>query len=261
MLTFVHMKRFLRIFFIIIAALMVLAIVGGVYYYYRNDEPLPVGVEGPKAEQLADKMLSALNHTAWEQTGALKWSFRGAHHYLWDRNAPNGGAVEVKWDANVVQFYTEKYHEGIAKVQGEAVTGESAKELIETAWGYFCNDSFWLIAPFKVRDPGTTREWIDLGNSEEGLLVTYDSGGVTPGDSYLWLLDEDGTPKAWKMWVNIIPVGGMKATWEGHETYSTGVRLSTLHTMEGFNLELTDVAAGADLRDLGVSQDHFTKLE
>lgn len=255
------MKRFLRIFFIVISALMVVAIAGGLYYYYQNDEPLPKGTEGPKAEQLADKMLNTLNYSEWEETGAIKWSFRGVHHFVWDRNAPKGGAVEVRWDNNRVQFYADDYKDGRVWMDGAPQDPEVRIEQIENAWGHFCNDSFWLIAPFKVRDPGTIRKHVELENGECGLLVTYGSGGVTPGDSYLWLLDEDGTPKAWKMWVNIIPIGGMRATWENYMTAQSGIRLATSHKMEGFHLELTDIAAGADLESIGVEPTHFAELK
>lgn len=261
MLTFVHVQRFLRIFFILIAVLMVVAIAGGLYYYYQNDEPLPEGIEGPKAEQLADNMLAALNYEAWDETGAIKWSFRDAHHFIWDRNAPKGGAVEVMWDNNRVQFFANDHLGGKAWMDGSLQKGDQLKEKLETAWGHFCNDSFWLIAPFKVRDPGTSRKWVDLGEGEEGLLVTYGSRGVTPGDSYLWLLAEYGTPKAWKMWVNIIPVGGIKATWENYMTAQSGIRLAAEHNMEAFTLQLTDIAAGADLQAIGVSANHFADLK
>ena len=92
--------------------------------------------------------------------------------------------------------------------------GKEKEKAIQTAWSLFANDSFWLVAPYKIRDSGTSRKVIILENGEKGLLVTYSSGGVTPGDSYLWILDEDGRPKSWKMWVKIIPVGGLEFTWE-----------------------------------------------
>jgi hypothetical protein len=45
---------------------------------------------------------------------------------------------------------------------------------------YFNNDSFWLIAPFKLRDAGTTRSIVMQDN--QALMITYASGS-TPGDS------------------------------------------------------------------------------
>ena len=66
----------------------------------------------------------------------------------------------------------------------------------------------------KAFDPGTSRALLKLPNGNDGLLVHYNSGGVTPGDTYLWHLDENGLPVAWQMWVGIIPVGGMQFSWE-----------------------------------------------
>jgi hypothetical protein len=74
---------------------------------------------------------------------------------------------------------------------------------------YFNNDSFWLIAPFKLRDAGTTRSIVMQDN--QALMITYALS--TPGDSYVWFV-ENYMPKAWRMWVSIIPVGGLETTWE-----------------------------------------------
>jgi hypothetical protein len=38
----------------------------------------------------------------------------------------------------------------------------------------------------------------------QALLITYASGS-TPGDSYMWFVDQNYRPKAWRMW-GIIPV-------------------------------------------------------
>jgi hypothetical protein len=46
--------------------------------------PLPEGQQGAKAEALTDKIQAAINQTAWDSTAAVS-SFRGNHHYLWDK--------------------------------------------------------------------------------------------------------------------------------------------------------------------------------
>ena len=107
------------------------------------------------------------------------------------------------------------------------MTGEVKEEKLTTARNYFYNDSFWLIAPFKVRDPGTIREYVNF-DGKDALLVTYTSGGATPGDSYLWILDENNRPLSWKMWVSIIPFGGMETSWESWEKFHDAW-ISTLH--------------------------------
>jgi hypothetical protein len=45
-----------------------------------------------------------------------------------------------------------------------------------------------------------------MQDNQEALMITYASGGSTPGDSYVWFVDQNYMPKAWRMWVSIIPV-------------------------------------------------------
>ena len=88
----------------------------------------------------------------------------------------------------------------------------SDEELIEQAIDHFYNDSFWLLAPFKIMDKGVERQLVE---DEEGysLLLTYTSGGNTPGDSYLWMLDENYRPKAWRVWTSRVSIKGMEFEW------------------------------------------------
>jgi hypothetical protein len=52
---------------------------------------------------------------------------------------------------------------------------------------YFNNDSFWLIAPFKLRDAGTTRS-IDAGWKRR-LMISYALAEAHPATP-IWLVDE-----------------------------------------------------------------------
>jgi len=67
----------------IIITLIVLGLIGYVTYLVI-DEDLPQGEKGAKAEQLADKMLSAVNESAWHEIAIVKWDFAGKHHLVWD---------------------------------------------------------------------------------------------------------------------------------------------------------------------------------
>jgi len=83
----------------------------------------------------------------------------------------------------------------------------------------------------------------------------HTSGGVTPGDGYLWLLDDNNLPTGYKMWTSIIPVKGMYASWENWKEYE-GAKYSTLHKM-GMGLEMKDFLASNDLTDFGYDNDPF----
>ena len=53
-------------------------------------------------------------------------------------------------------------------------------EFIRSAEAKFNNDTFWLVAPYKVFDVGVERRLVRVNDNENALLVTYTSGGSTP---------------------------------------------------------------------------------
>ena len=236
-------------------AFLGLLIVGAIVTGLILNEPLPEGKEGPEADALARKMLSAIDMEAWDTTGVVQWNFSGMHEFLWDKER---NFVEVKWDGMDVILHTKTLTGKAWK--NEVELKESEKEAaLQKAWAFFCNDSFWLNAPAKVFDPGTKRSLVTMKDGTEALLLTYTSGGVTPGDSYLWILDENGLPQKWKMWVNIIPIGGVPTTWENWVTLPTGAKLASSHKISSITLNIDDIKGARHLSDL-VQEDPFSAL-
>ena len=204
---------------------------------------------------MAHKMLAAINIGAWEQTNLVQWTFRESHHYLWHKQKK---LVQVKWGNNEVLLNLSDLSNGKVLVGEREADPDKQQALLQKAWEYFINDSFWLIAPTKVFDKGVTRQVVMLENGRDALLVTYQSGGVTPGDSYLWILDENGLPESYQMWVSIIPIGGLKATWENWKQTFTGVMLPTLHQLPIGSIAMDNVKTGFKLTDLGINDDPFS---
>lgn len=221
-----------------------------------SSETMPTGTTGAEADALANKVLAAIDKPAWDTTGVVQWTFKGAHHFLWDKKR---NLVKVNWDDNEVLVVLDETT-GKAWKNGVEVTGDEGDKLVKAAWSHFCNDSFWLNAPAKVFDPGTERSIIDLPNGKKGLMITYKSGGVTPGDSYLWMLDDNGLPTSYKMWVSIIPVGGMEFTWEDYKTLSTGAKIATNHASKVLGIDITNLKAATDLASFGLSNDPFQPI-
>ena len=201
------MKKILKV----IGLFITIAIVATGVYYVANNEALPKGVQGKEAEKLAKKMMSAINKSAFDHTEILEWSFRGKHHYVWKKQE---GLVDVSWDSNLVTVNLNDYSKSI---------GDTPK-LIKKAINFFNNDSFWLVAPYKVFDDGVERSIVNV-DGKDALLIKYTSGGTTPGDSYLWILDENYVPVSFKMWTQIIPIGGLAATWNDFITSDSGIML------------------------------------
>ena len=198
-------------------------IVIGFLTYLFIDESLPNGTQGQEAEELADEMLKALNKPGFDTLRMIKFTYPGGHSYEWNR-AEN--YVNVSWEENNVYLDLERRKDEFDRLEYQA-------------YEYFINDTFWLIAPYKVRDTGVVRSTVEVDEGR-GLLVTYTMGGVTPGDSYLWIIDDKGFPKAWKIWTSNVPIGGLEFGWGGW-VEKGGVWFSLFHPSKLMDLEITDL--------------------
>lgn len=221
------MKKFFRI----ISFLILLLVIAGVTFYFVTNKELPKGTKSKAADELATKMLNALEYKAFENTEIIEWTFRGNIDYKWLKKQ---GIVHVNWGNNKVTLNIKNPKNSEAFVDNIKV---DSPKLIKKALNYFNNDSFWMVAPYKVFDAGTERSIVNE-NGKEALLVTYTSGGSTPGDSYLWTIDENGFPESFKMWVSIFPIGGVSATWHNMQITKSGMYLPETHKLSLFNFEI-----------------------
>jgi hypothetical protein len=221
------------------------------------DRPRPIGVPSADAEALVDRVEHAVGAEAWARTGAVGWTFSvtGTRH-LWDRERE---WARVRWDDREAQIDLGAPTRGVAFVGERRLEGDEARETIRAGWDRWVNDAFWLAAPFKLRDPGTTRAVVEL-EGRSMLLVSYASGGATPGDAYGWTIAEDGTPSAWRMWVSVLPIGGLEARWEGWETLPTGARIATRRALGPLAIEMRDLRGAETLALLEPGPDPFALL-
>lgn len=211
---------------------------------------------GPDAEALAHDMIRAVDGDAWARTGAVHWTMFG-HEYLWDRNR---NLARVEWGKKRVLLDVNK-QSGRAWNDGAEITdGKEREAVIKRAYAFFINDMFWLNPVVKAFDDGTSRARGEV-DGKRALLVSYASGGLTPGDRYLWILDENGRPERWRLWVHVLPIPGIESTWEGWTRLSTGAWVSTQHRILGLNAIVAhDVTAAATLAELAPGPDPFAPL-
>lgn len=195
---------------------------------------LPEGTQGSEADQLAQHILTELNYEAYQKTEVISWTFAGLHSYEWHKNE---NYVIVSSDDYKVKLDLKNYE------KSEVISSNDMNDetLIETSIKNFNNDSFWLIAPYKIMEDNVERRLVTSNNHEKSLLVTYTSGGTTPGDSYLWKVNENYRPVSFKMWVSIIPVGGLEAKWKDWIETQSGMILSTEKTVFGIPIEISDL--------------------
>ncbi len=245
---------------VILIALTIAILMSGCTYLFVH-ETAPSGQSPSKADQKAHTLLEAINYKAWDSTAYIRWTFTGGHHYIWDKKR---NWIEIQWENNRVLLRLNEGPRGVAFTQGEPdpiQDSAKAQQKINTAWSYFCNDEFWLNGPAKIFDPGTKRSIVPQDNQRDGLLVHYTQGGVTPGDKYMWIQDSTGKPKKCKMWVSIIPIGGVTATWEEWQQLSTGAWIASQHQMLFFTINITNLKGGMELTDVTERPDVFQPLK
>jgi hypothetical protein len=207
------------------------------------------GVSGPEADAFAREIQKTVHADDFAKIGAVRFTFKGSSHVhtiLWDRVR---NLARVTWNDNKALVRMDKA-EGKAWKGERALEGDEAKKTIETAWKIFINDTFWLNPVPKWFDEGTTRKKVTV-DGKPALMVQYASGGATPGDTYVWLLDEKNHPRAWRIWVSVVKIPGLELSWENWTTIRGGAEISQDHKVLGLKqVRIYDLTAAAKLDEL-----------
>lgn len=228
-------KKHLKPFIILALGTFALIIITVSTLYLSLHEKLPDGKTGVDANNFALKIQQAIKYDKYLETDYLQWTFRNKNHYVWDRQR---NVVEVQFDNHKV--FLDLDHPEKSKTQH---LEHFSRKTIKKALDNFNNDSFWVVAPNKLFDKGTIRKLVTLEDKSKALLITYQSGGTTPGDSYLWKVDKNYRPVSYKMWVSMFPIGGIEATWEDWVKTESGAYFSQQHKLLGFGIPITNLKA------------------
>ena len=213
------MKRFIKKTIVVLIAI----VLGLILVMKLLSKPLPESTLGPEADEFARRVQEALNVSGYETLEEIRFSFRN-HDYIWHKKEER---VLVSWNDYEVNLTLKEIENSKVFKRGKVLNRAS---LIGKAKASFYNDSYWLVAPFKFFDPGVERSLVETENGSKALLITHTSGGVTPGDSYLWYFDENLIPTHFELWVSIIPIKGISATWSSWES-KQDVLFSTAHKL------------------------------
>lgn len=157
-----------------------------------------------RADSIALRIMEAHGGVdTWRRIRYVRFDFgfdgqdgkRVARRHLWDRFE---NRYRVEWQAGedstaVVLFDTDS-REGEAYVAGEPVPDSVAASMVERGYGAYINDTYWLMAPMKLLDPGVNRSYVpDSSSAEyEVITTTYDNVGLTPDDQF-WFWMDTGT--------------------------------------------------------------------
>ncbi|HEV8267935.1 MAG TPA: hypothetical protein VGR00_06870 [Thermoanaerobaculia bacterium] len=209
----------------------------------------------PQAVAWARKELAASGFDKWEKARYIQFDFSvdfgdrkaGPFTHRWDRytgryrvDVPGEKGYTAYFDVNAPK---DPAHTVVVK-NGARVSGPEVEKVLANAYGRFINDTYWILAPLKVLDPG-----VNLGDEGEStfdgkkvhvIRLSFGNVGLTPGDVYKHFLDTangkmlgweyqlQGTqppPTRWK-WVDVHEYGGLllstrKVTEDGAKTIRT----------------------------------------
>jgi hypothetical protein len=121
-------------------------------------------------------------------------------------------------------------------------------ENAKAAFGRWTNDSYWLLAPLKLLDPGVKLAYEGekelAGEKMETLRLSFEGVGLTPGDQYVLYIDP--ATKLVRAWDYTGKTGEpMHGTWEKY-VESGGLNLATEHNFAGRMIRLANIQVTAD---------------
>lgn len=200
-------------------------------------------------EQVFKKVWDAVGgKSTFEKSRYLQFTFAAERNgqlgygrsHIWDRytgdyrfetKGANGKTSVVLFNVN-----TQK---GTAFEDGDLLPDTTATKLIKRAYAAFINDSYWLMVPLKLQDPGVNTA---LENSEDlngikcdVIHLNFDKVGLTPGDQYwLFVNDKTGEIIQWKFLLQGQTTSSV-FQWEPYQDLGNGLKLSTKKTNKQSN--------------------------
>jgi hypothetical protein len=221
--------------------------------------PYAVSAEAPTAESVAAHVMQSLGgQQAWDSTHYIRFNFLGRRTHWWDKwTGRHRLEGQTKEGQHYVVLENVNTKEGKAWLDGKPVEGEKAKEMLDNAYGAWVNDTYWLIEPYKLRDPGVNLSYAGEetadGKTYDKLALSFGQVGLTPGDRYWVYVDrKTGLVDRWDYILQDMPKDGPATgwRWEGWQKYGN-IMLAPHRVQVGGDkkLELTDIAVMDQLPD------------
>lgn len=164
----------------------------------------PAFTQDNPANVLADKVVEAMGGTEnWNNTRYLQWNFFGSRMWWWDKWTGNVRVESQRNDLRIAMNINDKT--GNVYMDGQEQTHQdSLSKYLERGYRMWINDAYWLVMPFKLRDPGTNLVHLGQkstmnGEQAEVLELTFVEVGVTPQNKY---------------WIYIDPASNLVVQWD-----------------------------------------------
>lgn len=189
-----------------------------------------------KADQLARDVWKASGGENWSKVKTLRFTF------IVEQDGKTLASAEHTWN---VATDTDQ-----VKWKGKDMTvnlvAPAQNEDDKAAYARWVNDSYWLLAPLKLRDRGVNLKYEGIKESDgapcETLRVSFAQVGLTPNDQYVLYIDPQ--TKLVRAWDYIPkPDTVMHGTWEKYQKFD-GLNLATEHKFAGKVIRFSGIEVG-----------------
>ncbi len=212
--------------------------------------PQPQGEADALSAEIIQRMTDAMGgQKTWDNLPCFRFDFvvvregkeLARFRHWWDKK--NGRCrVEGPDDKgrNVTAIFTLAGKKGKSFTDGIVDTDSTnIASIIQMGYERWVNDTYWIIMPFKLRDPGVHVKHDRTTRTGDGvdcdvLAVSFNPGvGLTPGDHYwLYVNRQTHLVDRWEMLLEGQKPPPSSATWEGWTDIGP-VKLSLMHRVEG----------------------------
>lgn len=212
----------------------------------------------PKAIAVADQVMKALGgEKKWNDLEGIRWSFgsevgdtvKSLRRHAWDKHT-GWHRVEGKNRAGLPFVFVENMNDttqGMAWMNGTPIEGDSLHKLMKTAKRMWTNDTYWMLMPYKLRDPGVILKYAgrvkESGKEYDKVALAFDHVGQTPGDQYwIYVNTKSHRIEKWDYLLEGDQPPAESATWEGWQEHG-GLWFPTAHRHDQVNIYTRDVEA------------------
>ncbi|WP_340152917.1 hypothetical protein [uncultured Marivirga sp.] len=179
-----------------------------------------------KAVELADKVLKTHGgQENWDNTRYIAWNFLGARDLIWDKYTGN---VRIDFPGQQ-STYLININEDTGRVKigdRELIKSDSLEKYIERGKQIWVNDSYWLVFPFKFKDPGVQLKYHGKdstlsGKDAEVISLTFEDVGFTPQNKYKAYIDpQSHLILQWDFYRNAADsAASFSNEWTGYQNY------------------------------------------
>ena len=162
----------------------------------------------PDTDALARHAIDVLGGPSWDKARYFAYTLNV------DRNGARSGSFPQRWDRFTGDYRVSgrdqqgreflvvmntKTKQGKGFLNGVEATGKDLEALLDLGFRRYNNDTYWLLMPFKLTDPGGHRteqgERHQDDHTYDVVRVAFDAG-----DQYwAWINRENGVVEQWEM--------------------------------------------------------------